>query len=60
MVANFVLASLQPCDVPTTVRLGFSLTAASLPTILNILDMKSPHHSMSMFSANDEATIRSS
>ena len=46
MVANGVLASLQPCDVPTTVRLRFSLTAALLPTILNILHMKSLHHSV--------------
>jgi hypothetical protein len=28
MVANCVLASLKSCDIPTTVRLGFSLVAA--------------------------------
>jgi hypothetical protein len=41
MVANCVLASLKPCHVPQTVRLGFSLAAALLPTILIILDTES-------------------
>ena len=37
-IANCVLTSLEPCDVPTTVRLGFSLVAALLPIVLNILE----------------------
>jgi hypothetical protein len=46
MIANGVLVSLKPCDVPAAVRLGFSLTAALLPSILNILYLKSPYHSV--------------
>jgi hypothetical protein len=44
MVANCVLASLKSCDIPTTVRLGFTLAAALLSAILNILQLTSTHH----------------
>jgi len=40
--ANFVLVSLKPCDVPATVRLGFSLAAASLTAGLSILHLSPP------------------
>ena len=55
MVAQFVLASLKPCDVPTTVRLGFSPAADVLSAILNILQLKSTH--LSMFLSDDDKAI---
>ena len=55
MVVNCVLASLKPCDVPTTVRLGFSLAAALLSAILNILLLKSTHRFSMFFTDDDEA-----
>jgi hypothetical protein len=58
LVANCVLASLKSCDVLTTVRLGFSLAAALLPAILNILQLKSTHHSL--FAMNDDNLIGAS
>jgi hypothetical protein len=58
LVANWVLESLKPCDVPTTVRLGFSLAAALLPAILNILQLKLTHRSL--FVMNDDNLITAS